>query len=455
MGSQGVPIAVDEINKAGGFKVGDTTYKLELIALDTRGDPKEATIQLKKLLEQDKVRFVFGPFLSNVFVTVLPYAKQFNGKFLMMGGGTRMHDFVGTPDHDFVIRTWNWDAGPKGFGERMVDYLIKTAGPKKVAMLFQNDQGGKVLGEIYEPHLQGQGHRNRDGVFRAGHQGLHAGAGQDRRIQGRLPVPRLQPTRRSTTSCGSRPRATSSASSSWCAALWAPGMKNKDGIDDYIVYVPKDFEEAEKTEPKVKHFVDAYKAFYKRDFPYDQAPLCSSSCYDHVYMLVAAMQKAGTVDDVGQDPRRAAFHDLQGMWTISFDDHAEQVFDFDIVHLKKGGASRSRKWCDDRADLSMTQVVVGQIPQRHHPRDALRHYCPRRDDDVRHHRYREFRPRAVHDDRRLCDLVFYRHLAMLPYPARGGARGGCLPPWPDWSPIRRCFGSPATISSTACWSRSV
>src|ERR1700690_1077537 len=74
MGSQSVPIAVDEINKAGGFKVGDKTYKLELVSLDTRGDPKEATIQLKQLLEQDKVRFIFGPFLSNVFVTVLPYA---------------------------------------------------------------------------------------------------------------------------------------------------------------------------------------------------------------------------------------------------------------------------------------------------------------------------------------------------------------------------------------------
>ena len=26
----------------------------------------------------------------------------------------------------------------------------------------------------------------------------------------------------------------------------------------------------------MKNFVQAYKAFYKRDFPYDQAPLCSS-----------------------------------------------------------------------------------------------------------------------------------------------------------------------------------
>src|SRR5499433_322826 len=149
MSSQGLALAVDQVNKAGGFKVRDKTYMVELIASDTRGDPKEASIQLKRLLEQDKVKFVFGPFLSNVFVTIVPYAKQFNGKFLLMGGATRMHDFVGQPEHDFVIRTWNWDAGANGFGERMVDYLIKTAAPKKIAMLFQNDQGGKVLGEIY------------------------------------------------------------------------------------------------------------------------------------------------------------------------------------------------------------------------------------------------------------------------------------------------------------------
>ena len=50
MSSQGTALAVDEINKAGGFKVGNKTYKLQLIALDTRGEPKEATVQLKRLM---------------------------------------------------------------------------------------------------------------------------------------------------------------------------------------------------------------------------------------------------------------------------------------------------------------------------------------------------------------------------------------------------------------------
>jgi branched-chain amino acid transport system substrate-binding protein len=336
MGSQGVPMAVDEINKAGGFKVGDKTYKLELISLDTRGDPKEATIELKRLLEQDKARFVFGPFLSNVFVTVLPYAKQFDGKFLLLGGATRIHDFVGQPGHDFVIRTWNWDAGPNGFGERMVDYLIKTASPKKVAMLFQNDQGGRVLGEIYEPLFKAKGIETVTEYFEPGTKDFTpvlaklAAFKADYLFPGYSDAPLYDIVRQATEGNFIRKFFLVRGS-------LGPGMKNKDGIEDYIVYVPKYFEDAEKISPKVKGFVEAYKAFYKREFPYDQAPLCSSSCYDHVYMLVAAMQRAGTVEDVGKIRAALLSFTYSGVWTIKFDQRGEQIFNFDIVHLKKGG----------------------------------------------------------------------------------------------------------------------
>ena len=117
----------------------------------------------------------------------------------------------------------------------------------------------------------------------------------------------------------------------------APGLKNKDLIDDYIAYLPKYFEEAEKKEPKVKAFVAAYKAFYKRDFPYDQAPLCSSSCYDHVYMLVEAMKRAGTVDDVAKVKKALMSMTYDGLWKIRYDATGEAVFDFDVLHMRKGG----------------------------------------------------------------------------------------------------------------------
>lgn len=337
MSSQGVPIAVDEINKAGGFKVGDKTYKLQLLSLDTRGDPKEATIDLKRLLEQEKVKFVFGPFLSNVFVTVLPYAKLFNGKFLLMGGATRVHDFVGQPGYDFIIRTWNWDAGPNGFGERMVDYLIATAAPKKIAMLFQNDQGGRVLGEIYEPIFKAKGIETVTEYFEPGTKDFTPALAKlaafkpDYLFPGYTDAPLYDIVRQATE--GNYIRKFFLVRGSL-----GPGLKNKDGVEDYIVYVPKYFEDAEKASPKVKQFVDAYKSFYKRDFPYDQAPLCSSSCYDHVYMLVEAMQKAGTVDDVTKVRQALLSSTYTGLWTIKFAPNAEQIFDFDIVHMKKGGS---------------------------------------------------------------------------------------------------------------------
>jgi branched-chain amino acid transport system substrate-binding protein len=221
MSSQGLALAVNQVNKAGGFKVGDKTYTIELIASDTRGDPKEASIQLKRLLETDGVKFVFGPFLSNVFVTIEPYAKQFNGKFLLMGGATRIHDFIGTPEHDFLIRTWNWDAGPRGFGNLMVDRLVKETGAKKVAMLFQNDQGGKVLVDIYTPLFKEKGIETQLELFEPGTKDFSAVLPSSPPAS-RMCCSHLTATHLSTTLCGNRRKATISASSSWCEARLVP-----------------------------------------------------------------------------------------------------------------------------------------------------------------------------------------------------------------------------------------
>jgi branched-chain amino acid transport system substrate-binding protein len=116
-----------------------------------------------------------------------------------------------------------------------------------------------------------------------------------------------------------------------------PGLKSKDYLDDYVIYIPKYFEEAQKTEPRVAKFVEAYKGFYKTDFPYDQAPLCSSSCYDHVYMLVEAMKRAGTVDDVAKVKQALLSFTYQGLWNIRFDETGEEIFNFDTVDLKRDG----------------------------------------------------------------------------------------------------------------------
>lgn len=337
MSSQGLAMAVREINDAGGFQVKGKTYTLQLMAPDTRGDPKEALVHLKRMLEVEQVRYVFGPFLSNVFLTVRPYAQQFNGKFLMMGGATRIHDYIGTPGHDFLIRTWNWDVGPHGFGALMADYAAKNLGMKKVALLLQNDQGGKVMEDIYAELFKQRGIAYRIDYFEPGTKDFSPFLAKIAAWKPDFLFPGysdsyLYDIVRQATESGLIKKFFLTRGS------LGPGLKNENTIDQYIVYVPKYFEEAEKTQPKVRKFIGAYKTFYKRDFPYDQAPLCSSSCYDHVYMLVEAMKRAGTVDDVAAVKRALLGMTYDGLWKLQFDPRGEEIFDFDIVVLKKGGA---------------------------------------------------------------------------------------------------------------------
>ena len=335
MSAQGMRMAVDKINKDGGFQVGGKTYKFQLLNPDTQGNPQQSLIELKKMLEQENVKYVFGPFLTNVYKGIEPYAKTNNGKFLMLGGATAIHADLGKPDHDFVMRSWNWDAGQSGFGSLMVQNL-KERGAKKVAMLMQNDAFGHVARDIYAPLFAQAGIAFDEEWFEPGTTDFSSvlakiAAGKPDYLFPGYTDAVLYDIVRQAAEVG--------ITHFWLVrGSLGPGLKNKDQIDDYIIYIPKYFEEAEKTEPKVKSFIADYQAYYKTNFPYDQAPLCSSSCYDHVFMLAQAMQKAGTIDDVAKVKAALMSFTYPGLWSIRFDQTGEEVFNFDVVDIKKGGA---------------------------------------------------------------------------------------------------------------------
>jgi branched-chain amino acid transport system substrate-binding protein len=54
----GARLAVDEINAAGGLKIGDKTFNLELVAEDDKADPKEGTLAAQKLVDAGVVAVV-------------------------------------------------------------------------------------------------------------------------------------------------------------------------------------------------------------------------------------------------------------------------------------------------------------------------------------------------------------------------------------------------------------
>jgi branched-chain amino acid transport system substrate-binding protein len=55
-------------------------------------------------------------------------------------------------------------------------------------------------------------------------------------------------------------------------------------------------------------------------------------------MLVEAMKKAGSVDDVAKVKAALLSTTYKGLWNIRYDKTGEAVFGFDVLHMKKGGA---------------------------------------------------------------------------------------------------------------------
>jgi branched-chain amino acid transport system substrate-binding protein len=60
-----IRLAIQEIN-AKGFRVGDTTYRFEPIVVDNRSESAAAVAGMTKLIEDDKVKIVFGPTVSAI-----------------------------------------------------------------------------------------------------------------------------------------------------------------------------------------------------------------------------------------------------------------------------------------------------------------------------------------------------------------------------------------------------
>ncbi len=62
----GYNMAVDRINSMGGVKVGGKTYKFEIIYYDDESNPKRAAQLAERLIKQDGVEYMLGPYSSGL-----------------------------------------------------------------------------------------------------------------------------------------------------------------------------------------------------------------------------------------------------------------------------------------------------------------------------------------------------------------------------------------------------
>jgi ABC-type branched-subunit amino acid transport system substrate-binding protein len=168
----GVSLAVKEINDAGGVKVGDKTYKIELVKRDDRTDIGTAVAATQELVRDVGVKAIFGS-ESHDFTLAMAKITQ-PAKVLHFAGNstldTVLTDQAVAPggENHYLFQTEPREFQRSGSTARGVLTLLKPLVDhpiKKSVIIAGNDATGQFLSSYYLKALKAEGQEVPDIIF--------------------------------------------------------------------------------------------------------------------------------------------------------------------------------------------------------------------------------------------------------------------------------------------------
>ncbi|MDH4114470.1 MAG: branched-chain amino acid ABC transporter substrate-binding protein [Burkholderiaceae bacterium] len=306
----GARLAVEEINAAGGIKVGDKTFKLELVAEDDKADPKEGTLAAQKIVDSGAVAIV-GHLNSG---TTIPASKIYadanmtqispsatNPKYTEQGFKTAFRVVANDNQQGAVLANYAADTlkaktiaivdDRTAYGQGLADVVEKVAkekGIKVVGREFTNDKATDFNAILTK--IRGA----KPDVIMYG--GMDATAGPMAKQIKQLGI-----------------KATFLAGDGVCS----PEFVKLAGDAAGILTCSMAGEAVEKL-AKGAEFVDKYKKRFNQD-----VQIYSPYSYDAVYIIADAMKRAGKADraSITAAMPTTNYNGLTG--TIAFDDKGD------------------------------------------------------------------------------------------------------------------------------------
>lgn len=138
-------MVADEINKSGGIK----GRKLELIVIDTQGDPAKAVQGVNKLIKDDKVAAIIGPSTTGDSMAVIPVVEKAGIPMISCAAGSKITE----PVKNWVFKTAQNDA----LAVAKIYEHLKSNKISKVAILTVSDGFGSSGREQLVAHAKGYG----------------------------------------------------------------------------------------------------------------------------------------------------------------------------------------------------------------------------------------------------------------------------------------------------------
>ncbi len=160
-------MAVNEINEAGGVKVGGETYYFQLIPMETRdlepGVPVEEAIRVveKLITEKGADIIIGGPVRSEAALGVMPTIAKYK-KIHILTTGTltpKLHQEVANnyDKYKYIFRITGESGGLAAQARDILSYLRGKYGFNKVYIMVQDVAHARAIGDILKTLLTGEG----------------------------------------------------------------------------------------------------------------------------------------------------------------------------------------------------------------------------------------------------------------------------------------------------------
>ncbi|MFO1349765.1 MAG: ABC transporter substrate-binding protein [Gammaproteobacteria bacterium] len=121
-----------QINAAGGWDIGGQKYKIEIIGIDDRNDPKVSVAGAERLVYQEKIKYIIGPNVDTTAAAIRPVVEKGGAIHIPYAFSKELY----TPPASNAILGMiaSYQAGPV-----IYKYLMDSKGVKSVSFIARNE----------------------------------------------------------------------------------------------------------------------------------------------------------------------------------------------------------------------------------------------------------------------------------------------------------------------------
>jgi len=136
----GYQFAIDTLNQAGGVKVGGKSYKLALKFYDDESKSERTAQLIEKVINEDKVQFLLGPYGSGPTGTAAPIAERYKNPMIEANGSA---ESIFSKGYKYTFAVLS---PAKLYLRGVIDFAIaKDPKVKTVAILGENEPFSKEV----------------------------------------------------------------------------------------------------------------------------------------------------------------------------------------------------------------------------------------------------------------------------------------------------------------------